>query len=267
MNINDYILSGVVESYVLGLAEGDEREEFERMCALYPQVAEARDAFEQSLERHLLTGAKQPPQHVHARLLSTIKKPPVLHLADAPGINGHTQATPKRKAGMLTYLAAASAVALLCCGYFLYRLQVQNNNLAQTNKQLQDKFNHTDSTLGRLANEQSLATNKGIAVVHLTGAATAIKPQANIYWDSASAAVYLVVNGLPALPAGKQYQLWAQIDGKPKSLGVFDANSDKVILKMNSTKKADAFAITIEPTGGNAAPSGDTQAAGKAKGL
>jgi len=63
--------------------------------------------------------------------------------------------------------------------------------------------------------------------------------------------VYLVVKNLPALPQNKQYQLWAQIDGKPKSLGVFEAAADKVIFKMNNTKKAGAFAITVEPKGGN----------------
>jgi len=255
----------MVESYVLGLADEAEREEFERLCGLYPQLVAARDAFERRLERHILANANQPPQHVRARLApkikaAALKQPPVMpmHLG-----NNHQAG---RRRGLL-YLSAAALAALLCCGYFLYHLQEQNNSLALANKQLQAKFNNSDSVLNRLVTEQTLAGNKSMAVVHLAGDAEPAQPQANIYWDSASAAVYLVVKNLQPLPPDKQYQLWARINGVPKSLGVFDAAGDKVILKMTNTKKADGFAITIEPKGGNVAPSGKVQATGKAKGL
>jgi hypothetical protein len=54
VNVKEYIRSGVIESYVLGLATEAERQEFEQMCAAYPEVAEARDAFERSLEEQLM---------------------------------------------------------------------------------------------------------------------------------------------------------------------------------------------------------------------
>ena len=62
MNINDYISSGIVESYVLGLADEAERAEFERMCATHEEVRAARDAFELSLEKQARSGAVLPPQ-------------------------------------------------------------------------------------------------------------------------------------------------------------------------------------------------------------
>jgi anti-sigma-K factor RskA len=71
---------------------------------------------------------------------------------------------------------------------------------------------------------------------------------------------------MPRLPTEQQYQLWALIDGKPKDLGVFDVNDDKVILKMKNTQRADAFAITIEKKGGNAGPTLEKmQSMGKTK--
>lgn len=63
---------------------------------------------------------------------------------------------------------------------------------------------------------------------------------------------------MPELPSDKQYQLWALIDNKQKSLGVFDATDKNIILKMDSTKKAQAFAITIEKKGGNPHPTLDS---------
>ena len=50
MNLNEYISSGIVESYVLGLADEAERAEFERMCAAHEEVRAARNAFELALE-------------------------------------------------------------------------------------------------------------------------------------------------------------------------------------------------------------------------
>ena len=51
MNAKEYINSGVVESYVLGLADSAESAEFERMCAAHEEVRAARDAFEILLEK------------------------------------------------------------------------------------------------------------------------------------------------------------------------------------------------------------------------
>jgi anti-sigma-K factor RskA len=69
---------------------------------------------------------------------------------------------------------------------------------------------------------------------------------------------------MPQLANNKQYQLWALIDGKPKDLGVFDARQDNVMIQMNDTKKAQAFAITIEKKGGVPTPTLDSlQSEGK----
>ena len=71
-----------------------------------------------------------------------------------------------------------------------------------------------------------------VTVVNLVGLKGS-PSSANVYWDSTSPNVYLVVKNMPLLPSNKQYQLWALIDNKPKDLGLFDAPPDnKVILKM-----------------------------------
>jgi anti-sigma-K factor RskA len=43
VNKQEYISSGIVESYVLGLASAEERNEFEQMCSQYPDVLAARN--------------------------------------------------------------------------------------------------------------------------------------------------------------------------------------------------------------------------------
>ena len=61
MNIQEYISSGIVESYVLGLASTEERLEFEQLCAAHAELRQAREAFEQSLEQQAIAGATPPP--------------------------------------------------------------------------------------------------------------------------------------------------------------------------------------------------------------
>ena len=46
MNIQEYISSGIIESYVLGLADPEERLEFERIAVEYPELLAAKDAFD-----------------------------------------------------------------------------------------------------------------------------------------------------------------------------------------------------------------------------
>jgi hypothetical protein len=58
---------------------------------------------------------------------------------------------------------------------------------------------------------------------------------------------------LPALASNRTYQAWQIVDGKPVSLGVLDRNSGTVTIAAN-LDKAEAVAISIEPTGGSETP-------------
>ena len=72
MNVQEYILSGMVESYVLGLASPEESAEFERMCAAHSEVLAARDAFELQLEEKLQLQKLEPPRELKSRIFSQI---------------------------------------------------------------------------------------------------------------------------------------------------------------------------------------------------
>ena len=61
MNIKEYISSGVVESYVLGLLTAQERFEFEKYCETYPELREARTSFELALEKQAMENPIAPP--------------------------------------------------------------------------------------------------------------------------------------------------------------------------------------------------------------
>ena len=59
---------------------------------------------------------------------------------------------------------------------------------------------------------------------------------------------------LPKTDKTHEYQLWALVDGKPVSLGVFGENAKEAVQQMETIEKAQAFAVTIEPIGGSVNP-------------
>jgi len=165
---------------------------------------------------------------------------------------------PVRPARRSPLMAAASVILLIgfaLVAYQYYSLKGDNEKLVNSNNELKARADSKDSILNQIVTEQKNAlSDPNVTVVNMVGTQVAPKSSANIYWDSASTNVFLVVKNMPQLPSEQQYQLWALIDGKPNDLGVFDASKDKVILKMKNTKKAQAFAITIEKKGGNPSP-------------
>jgi len=66
----------------------------------------------------------------------------------------------------------------------------------------------------------------------------------------------VVTTGLPALPAGKVYQLW--LIGKPKtvSAGLLPAakNGQTPAVLATGVVKGDTLGLTVEPAGGSAQP-------------
>ena len=246
MNLKEYIASGIIESYVMGLAGESERAEFEQLCAQHPELVAERRKFEESLEAHASEQALRPPLEVKARILNAI----------------HTMENSKspRSVGMLRFVAAAAVILLIGMVVLYYQVSQQNKDLANTNKNLGDKLDQAQTALNNVVREIS---GPGTTVVNMVGTKTPVS-SANVFWDSTNSSVYLVVKNMPKLPSSQQYQLWALIDNKKKNLGVFDATDDNVIIKMDSTKKAQAFAITIEKKGGSATPTLDSlQSVGK----
>jgi hypothetical protein len=158
----------------------------------------------------------------------------------------------------LQWFAAAAVVLLLLASYFAYTLYTKNRALQAT-------IEHNDSLINKMTEGEKIMHNPNVMVVNMVGLKGS-SSSANVYWDSTSTDVYMVVKNMPKLPSDKQYQLWALIGSKPVNLGLFDLPESNVILKMKNTQEADAFAITIENRGNTGGPDlGQLQSMGKAK--
>ncbi len=226
----------------MGVASEAERTEFEQMCAQYPELVAERRKFEESLEAYASEQSMRPPKEVKAKILKAI-----ITMENSTKLRGGI--------GLLRFVAAAAVILLIGMVVLYYQVNQQNKELANTNKALLDKVNADEVTINKIKREVSIPNT---TIVSMVGTKRAPQSTANVYWDSTNSNVYLMVTNMPQLPSDKQYQLWALIDKTQKSLGIFDATDQNIILKMDSTKKAQAFAITIENRGGKPHPTLDS---------
>ena len=257
MNLKDYIASGIIESYVMGLASESERAEFEQMCAQHPELVAERRKFEERLEQYASEHAVFPPSEVKVKIFEAIGNADSRPLSSSnppKRIITMENSTSPKNAGWLRFAAAAAVILLIGMVVLYYQASQQNKDLSSTIDRLKTTLDTTQNRLDRILAETSVLSDPNVTVVNMVGTKVAPKSSANVYWDSTNTSVFLVVKNMPKLPSDKQYQLWALIDGKPNDLGVFDASNDKVILQMKNTQKAQAFAITIEQKGGSHSP-------------
>ena len=113
-----------------------------------------------------------------------------------------------------------------------------------------------EKKLGDLRQENEVLRNDEFRPVALAGTKTAPNAKARVFFNVATHKVYVDVRSLPALPADKQYQLWALDKGKPIDAGVLTVAtaSGEGLQHMKDIASAQTFAMTVEPMGGSVGP-------------
>ncbi|UOQ70555.1 anti-sigma factor [Hymenobacter cellulosilyticus] len=131
----------------------------------------------------------------------------------------------------------------------LVALQTDQSRVASTMQAVEKRLGTRTQELAVLRSEQFRA-------VELAGTPAAPKAKARVLYNPATKAVYVDVRNLPALPEGKQYQLWALDKGKPVDAGMLAATTTAgdSLQQMKDIASAEAFAMTVEPAGGSENP-------------
>lgn len=220
---------------MLGLASDEERNEFEQMCAQYPEVLAARNAFEIALEGEAIKNAIIPSSNVKSKIFAEINAgAKVVSIAE----------TSVKKINWFKYAAAASIILLAGSLYFNY-------SLINKNQDLKNNYNNSVAKLNDLEKDfQVLQQNPNVKMASLKGQDISPSSYTTVYWDTASQDVYLMINNLPKPASDKQYQLWAFLDGKPTDMGLIEISEKPLQLyRLKKAQAAQAFAITLEKKG------------------
>ncbi len=181
MNIQEYISSGIVESYVLGLASAEEQREFEQLCAQHAELREARDAFERSLEQQALANAVPPP----ASIKENVRKNLGLNepVTTQPSNVVTMPLTPIRPMTWLTVVAAASVLLLVgstILNFYFYsqyknsagrleELTASMQQMANNNQVMQTKLQHYEWSFETMRDpNMAVVSMKGLPNSHQT---------------------------------------------------------------------------------------------------
>jgi anti-sigma-K factor RskA len=263
VDIQQYIQSGVIESYVLGTASDEEVAEVETLRKQYSEVQNAIEEFSIALEQEALANAIPPPAGVKEKIFKSLniqykdeQASPVIPLATE---------TPSEKLApvrTLNWKMAAAASIILLAGsiasnVYLYNrysntsskyqaLLVERESLQANNNIYQTKLREWRSAAEMMADPEMMAVKMPAA----TGKSNVM---ATVFWHTRTKDVYVLPNKLPAPAENQQYQLWALIDGKPVDAGMIDPTCVGAC-KMKNVPRAQAFAITLEQKGGSAVP-------------
>lgn len=281
MNTKEYIASGIIESYVLGVTTVGESAEVEQLALEYPEIQVEIESVSNTIENYVLQFEREPPAFLKDKIKAQLFNEPIsadrfqaaVHggqstvaneqlAGDSNQINENPReivslggaSAPQRS---IFSMAASWVLLALSIGgniwFFsnwknseekLVALETQNQVLAQEGKAL--KANYQE--------EVAILQNPGNKVITLAGQPVYPTAKAFIYFDKNKKEVYLSALKLPKAPSGKQYQLWAFVNGKPVDAGLIDENRN--VLKMKPFDKVEAFAISLEETGGSTTEAG-----------
>ncbi len=264
MDIKAYIESGVIESCVLGMADAHEVAELQELSRKYPEVKQAINAFEASLEKAAFANTVSPRADVKEKLMISLKDE---FAKSIPSPSTHQSVntkdtfteTPVRNLSWIRYVAAASVVLFIvsaALNFYLYKkydnahssylaLLKENTTITADNKVYQTKMLD-------IYNSMEIMSNPAMIKVAMPGVKGKENDLATVFWDSKTKDVYVLANNLPKPGDHKQYQLWALVDGKPVDAGMLDDCNG--LCKLKNIPKAQAFAITLEKKGGSPVP-------------
>ena len=252
MEKKEIISSGLLEMYVMGATSSDESIKVEQWRSMFVEVDEEIINIEKSLEAYAFANAITPSSSVKEKIFISIKN-------NSSTENKSLQSAKVVSISPLRNIAAAAAVLLLIgssvLNFFYYN---KYNDVNSKFNESQQQIALLNEHLTDLNNDMGIVQSKYSEPVSLKGLEAAPDAAAKIFWMKNTGEVYVDPINLPMAPNGKQYQLWAIVDGKAIDGGMITSKDGKKyhIQKMKTFGKAQAFAITLETEGGNPQPKG-----------
>ncbi len=254
----EYIISsGLLELHALGQTTEDEATEVLQAYINWPDVKDDVHIMEKTMEAYAVSNGKSVNEDLKNKLFS------VLHIDEKKSQNGKQftnykednyihKNIPYNKFKLIRNIAAVLfflffvSTSFLIIYYAKYRNELAE--LKVKNQELEMLTNESNQTIS----EMKIVQSKYSLPLKLKPNIAPKDADAKIYWLTNTGEIYIDPTNLPDAPKGKQYQLWAIVDGKAIDAGLIVNGNDKKLhfQQMKTFGKAQAFAVTLETEGG-----------------
>ena len=256
MNTRDYITSGILEEFALGVVSDQERREVECLSKIYPEIKEELNLLESAMEQYAMAHQTPPPAELKEKLFARLNFIPAATDEDDQtpviALNSNHQSDTNQRGQtvpMWSRLAVAASVALAVLSGYLFTKNKTETQQAQS--QLAGLQQNIETKDGLINLFQSSANT----VVKLKGLPKSPGSEMVVFWNKSTQTVNIQVSKLPVPPKGFQYQLWTLVKGQPKDCGVFEVGKDaQLVQQVKNADAADTFAVTLEKEGGSVSP-------------
>lgn len=253
----------------MGAVSDQERREVECLSSIYPEVGRELNQLSEAIEQYAMLYSVEPPASIKEKLLQQLSFDQQEETDDEQKNDTIVRPMPVDMSSSNSHrttwiVAACMGLAMLLFSFFLLSQLRTNQNALASVRSRNDSLKTVASKLqaDQVQSTQvvALLSQPALKRVELKGNEQAPKGNLFVFWSADTQQVAVTVKSLPILPADKQYQLWALVDGKPVDAGVFDAGgSSSMTQSLNrSIARADAFAVTVEKRGGNPSPTMST---------
>lgn len=162
---------------------------------------------------------------------------------------------------VVAWLAVAASLALVVAASWYAMMARQQATDALNQRQAANaRVASLQNELAALESRLSVINAPDVVKLDLQAQPDAPGSAARVFM-SATRGIVVTAEHLPALAAGRTYQLWVVTKQAPVSIGTFDVQSDGSMsgtmkLSADATLNPVAVAVTIEPAGGVPAPTG-----------
>ena len=270
MDLSCIIQSGDLELYVMGMLPPEEAGKVEALAQLFPEIQQELDVIAATFEAGAMQMAVTPSSSVKDKLMYSLssKNQRTVNETSAKVVE-MKPVTESRSSFSKLGIAASWGLLILLGGLSIYlfsnnnKLKTDVANLQKNTAGYEEQMVLLNKKLSSYETYRRLKTDASVTTVALATVKEGVKQQAEVFWNKATGELFIDPSLLPAAPAGKQYQLWFILDGKPVDAGMISQADAAFIQKMKECKGAQAFAITLEKEGGNPTPQGEMMVLGK----
>lgn len=245
----------LLPAYALGALDGDELRELEAHLATGCAECRRQLALWQG-DLEALADSVPPVEP------STETRRSVLRLAG--GAAAPRAGAPRRpvRRTLRWALPAAAVLALAVWGGVRQaHLVAERDGLRERVRALDQELAVAQADNERMAQALSIITAPGSRAVQLAGLGTTPGAAGHTFVDPRGKRAIFYAFDLPALAAGKTYQLWWIAAGRPVSAGTFGVDphghARVQIDRVDDADKIQAWAVTVEPAGGVPQPTGE----------